>query len=192
MPAPNPPFLHWNYFIALESDIEKLSRYVEFSELNYSTYSLEMAHLLLATASEVEVVLKGICKKIKPNRKPNKFYKYRRIVKPVHQNLCNMKVLIPRYGLEITPWEKWQNDETPNWWTGYNNVKHNRGKKYREANLHNSLAAITGLFAVLLFLYEDEAKGGNLGPNPRLLGPDESYDGGFTSSDFGFTNVYDV
>ena len=57
--------IHWNYFLAIESDLERLSRYVEFSKDNYKTYSLAMAHLLLSSASEVDVVLKGICKNIK-------------------------------------------------------------------------------------------------------------------------------
>ena len=46
-------FLHWNYYIALEQDLAKLSRYIEFAEGNFSTYSIELAHLLLAASSEV-------------------------------------------------------------------------------------------------------------------------------------------
>lgn len=38
--------LHWNYFLALERDLEVLSRYVEFANRNYKTYSIELAHLL--------------------------------------------------------------------------------------------------------------------------------------------------
>nr|VFJ75657.1 MAG: hypothetical protein BECKFM1743C_GA0114222_108651 [Candidatus Kentron sp. FM]VFJ75929.1 MAG: hypothetical protein BECKFM1743A_GA0114220_108881 [Candidatus Kentron sp. FM]VFK21500.1 MAG: hypothetical protein BECKFM1743B_GA0114221_107901 [Candidatus Kentron sp. FM] len=36
----NQSLLHWNYFLALEADIEHLSRYVEFSEENYCTHSI--------------------------------------------------------------------------------------------------------------------------------------------------------
>ena len=36
--------LHWNYFLALDKDVEALSRYVEFDESNFDTYSNEMAH----------------------------------------------------------------------------------------------------------------------------------------------------
>jgi hypothetical protein len=40
--------LHWNYFIALERDLETTTRYVEFTPANFSTYSIEFAHLLFA------------------------------------------------------------------------------------------------------------------------------------------------
>jgi hypothetical protein len=33
--------LHWNYYLALERDMEQLSRYVEFCEPNLSVYSIE-------------------------------------------------------------------------------------------------------------------------------------------------------
>jgi len=61
-----PKLLHWNYFLALESDLDRVSRYVEFTTYNYTTYSLEMAHLLLAAGSEIDVVLKSLCKKVNP------------------------------------------------------------------------------------------------------------------------------
>jgi hypothetical protein len=35
---------HWNYFLALEKDLETVSRYIEFSRDNLNTYSIELAH----------------------------------------------------------------------------------------------------------------------------------------------------
>jgi len=29
----SPKLLHWNYFLVLESDLEQLSRYIEFTEV---------------------------------------------------------------------------------------------------------------------------------------------------------------
>ena len=40
--------LHWNYFVALEHDLEAASRYVEFCERNFDVFSIELAHLLFA------------------------------------------------------------------------------------------------------------------------------------------------
>ena len=54
--------LHWNYFLAIESDLGKVSRYIEFTQENFGVYSIELAHLLLTSASEVDVVAKGICR----------------------------------------------------------------------------------------------------------------------------------
>lgn len=67
----NGNFVHWNYYIALEQDLSKVSRFIEFSEDNFETYSIELAHLLLAASSEVDVVLKSLCN-MKNNQKNHK------------------------------------------------------------------------------------------------------------------------
>jgi hypothetical protein len=61
--------LHWNYFIALERDLEVISRYVEFCPQNFEVYSIEFAHLLFAAASEVDVIAKLLCRRLKPTAK---------------------------------------------------------------------------------------------------------------------------
>ncbi|HLA26797.1 MAG TPA: hypothetical protein VJZ49_02765 [Syntrophales bacterium] len=53
-----PSLAHWNYFLALEKDIEVLSRYVEFTQKNFTCYSLEILRILFSAASEVDVVAK--------------------------------------------------------------------------------------------------------------------------------------
>jgi hypothetical protein len=53
---------HWNYFLALEEDIVHLSRYLEPAEANFGAYSLELTRILIAAASEVDVVAKLYCK----------------------------------------------------------------------------------------------------------------------------------
>src|SRR5437879_880483 len=58
--------LHWNYFLALEKDLEVVSRYVEFGSQNFDTYSIEFAHLLFAAVSEVHVIAKLLCKRLAP------------------------------------------------------------------------------------------------------------------------------
>jgi len=50
--------LHWNYFLALEHDLDQASRFIEFSEQNFPVYSIELAHIFLATCSEIDVVQK--------------------------------------------------------------------------------------------------------------------------------------
>lgn len=56
-----PSNLHWNYFLAIESDLVKTSRFIEFCEDNLSVYSIELAHILLSASSEVDVLLREIC-----------------------------------------------------------------------------------------------------------------------------------
>ena len=46
---------HWNYFLAIEGDIDAISRFIEPCEDNYQTYSQELARTLIASASEIDV-----------------------------------------------------------------------------------------------------------------------------------------
>ena len=184
--------LHWNYFLALESDLAHLLRYVEFSIENYKTYSLELAHLLFAAASEVDVVLKGLCKKIKPDSNPENIKEYRGIIAPAFPKLCEMKIRIPRYGLQITPWDNWQRDKSPGWWGAYNDVKHKRDEFFHQAALQQTIAAVAGLFAVILYYYREEAESGELLPPTQLLSPQEDYIGGVTAASGNLAIIYKI
>ena len=42
------------YFLAMDRDVETLSRYVDFATPNMATFSLEMARVLLAAGSEAD------------------------------------------------------------------------------------------------------------------------------------------
>jgi len=186
----SPKLLHWNYFLALESDLERVSRFVEFTKGNYETYSLEMAHLLLTASSEVDVVLKALSKKVQPKKRPRNIDQYREILAPKFPRLSDMNIRIPRYGLQISPWENWKEDKNPYWWNAYNKVKHERGEYFPRATLRNTIAAVAGLFAVLLFFYKEEAENGQLAPPPKLLSPDCTT--ALKQGDFGITLVYQI
>jgi len=185
-----PKLLHWNYFLALESDLERLSRYVEFTKDNYKTYSLEMAHLLLAASSEVDVVLKGLCNRVDSKKKPDNIDGYREILRPKFPRLCEMQIRIPRFALDVIPWENWQSDKNPNWWRAYNKVKHDRAEFFKLANLQNTVAAIAGLFVATMYLYKEEAENGSLVPLPNLLTLPKDCTRALKQTDFGITLVY--
>ena len=60
---------YWQFFVALESDIEATTRYVECCEANYNTYSVAYAQIILSAGSEVDVVSKLLCNKVQPTSK---------------------------------------------------------------------------------------------------------------------------
>ena len=122
----DPQITQWNYFLALESDLEELSRYVEFTEDNFSAYSLQMARLLLTASSEVDVVAKMLCEIIGKTPRRENINEYRKNIKPTFKEIPDFKVSVPRYGLTSHPWENWKKDTIPVWWEGHNKVKHNR------------------------------------------------------------------
>lgn len=169
----NPPEnarLHWNYFLALEKDLEQISRYIEFCPANFDTYSIELAHLLLSAASEVDTLAKCICNILSPSKKAEKINQYRDVIRSSEETetypflvgkknapiaaekhkkrLSALKVYIPRYSLEFAPWASWAEDETPDWWHSYNRVKHERNRFFSEATLNNALHAVAALLAL--------------------------------------------
>jgi len=145
---------HWNYFLALEDDLAKVSRYIEFTESNYDTYSIELAHLLLAAASEVDVVLKALCNDVSPEISHSGINKYRETIQAKQSHLIREYCTIPRYGLKLTPWSEWdkKTNSNPVWWRSYNKVKHHRDSDFKKANLKNVLNAMAGLALVNLYL----------------------------------------
>lgn len=161
--------VHWNYFIALEQDLAKVSRFIEFSELNFETYSIELAHLLLAASSEVDVVLKALCNLKNPNKNHGNIDQYQETIKAVLPGLINEKSFIPRYGLELKPWDNWNGDDNPLWWRSYNNVKHERNKYFHEANLKNTINSVAALGLVVLYYYLEVFSREDLEPNMDII-----------------------
>jgi hypothetical protein len=162
--------IHWNYFLALESDLHTLSRYIEFVEPNFSCYSLEISRILFSAASEADVVAKQLCHNISPQSSAAKIHSYRNEIMAAYPGIAGFKVMIPRFGMDpFKPWENWgQPDGVPMWWTAYNKVKHHRNTEFHQANLKNAINAVGGLFLLTLHLYEEMAEKGDLKPNPSL------------------------
>ena len=146
--------LHWNYFLALEHDLEETARYVEFAKKNYNSYSIEFAHLLLASASEVDVVAKLICKLLDSTKKPNNIKEYRKVICSGISGYANEVILIPRFGLTLTPWSNWRTGKSPSWWKSYNKIKHERDSHFEEANLKNTLNSMAALLISVFNYYK--------------------------------------
>jgi hypothetical protein len=65
-------FPHWQYFIAIESDLENTARYVEVTPGNFRTYSVEYARILLSAGSEVDVMSTSAVTQTRPYRVTSK------------------------------------------------------------------------------------------------------------------------
>jgi len=170
---------HWNYLLAIERDLGEISRYIEFDERNDSCFSIELAKVLLSAGAETDVVCKQLCKILDSNSRANRIKGYRTELTKAFPPISNFTVALPRFGMTLTPWDKWNEpDGVPLWWTGYNKVKHHRHTHYHSASLKNALNAVAGLFVMVLYLYKDKAESAYLTPQPQLLAVDEShYDG---------------
>lgn len=137
--------IHWSYYLALESDVEKIARYIEFTESNYCTHSIELAHLLLAASSEVDALLKETCALVSPGSASQNINAYKIILNNEERFLSNHKVVSRIYGLHFDPWLNWTREGNPEWWWAYNKVKHERSNYFHLANLKNTLNSMAAL-----------------------------------------------
>lgn len=99
---------HWNYLLAIERDVDRLSRFVEFAERNFSCFSIEIARIILAAGAEIDVVCKLLCKKINATSSADNILGYRDEIKAAFPDIPNITVALPRFGLELTPWDEWR------------------------------------------------------------------------------------
>lgn len=159
---------HWNYFLALESDLQNISKFIEFTSENFNVFSIELTLLFLATASEVDVVAKQLCNLTDQSNKANNIVEYKNIIMPHFSSITETTINIPRFNLEFTPWNEWENDKSPQWWSDYNDVKHNRVDNFKKANLGNVLNSMAGLFTLVLMYYKRLSKEIKLNPIPCL------------------------
>ena len=147
-----PAKLHWNYFLALERDMDVVSRYVEFTEPNFSVYSIELAHLLFAAASEVDVVAKLLCQLLEPDSPRANINDYKAVLLRGIPDLADTEIIVLRYGLTFKPWSNWSGPTNPDWWRSYNDVKHERDSNFNQATLKNSLNSL-GALLILIYHY---------------------------------------
>jgi len=165
-------FPHWQYFIAIESDLENTARYVEIAPDNFHTYSVEYAHILLSASSEVDVISKLLCRELDPSASYSNINDYRTCVVSHYPNFPSFSISIQRYGVERRPWQEWISGENPSWWKSYNLVKHERNNYFSEANLENALDAVAGLFCLMIAYHLPHLW--ELSPWPKLLYAEET------------------
>lgn len=143
---------HWAYFKTICDDVEKLGRFVELSPANFGTFSIEIVRLIFATCSEIDVVLKLICRGVAPESKAGSIGTYFPVIQKHYPEFFTTPVLVASLESEIRPWENWKDRDTPpGWWTANNKVKHQRNEYFDKANIGNLLGALGGLCVVLCY-----------------------------------------
>ena len=164
--------LCWKHYLLLEDDLRKVERYVAFETDNFDCYSVEFIKQYQAICSEIDVVCKIYCKVINQNSTSRDIldYAYEILV-----NRVDFKnAVVTCEDIQLEPWKDWSTNPqnhrgksdplnaTPDWWSKYNKVKHERtsqdsnGKTYyKYANLKYVLNALAGLFVLCMNCYKE-------------------------------------
>jgi hypothetical protein len=161
---------HWVLFETIEDDLHEYSRYLEFHRDNFQAFSVNFVRLYLSICSEIDVVLKLLCERIDPAAQRKNIDDYRKTIVAKFPNFHRVRVWIRPLNCVASPWKAWSKGENPSWWRSYNQVKHERNRYFRDANLRNVLESSTALLVVLLFWHPMEVSEGWLGPNMKMFG----------------------
>ena len=158
--------LHWSYYLVLEKDFLDTERYISFDfgdnylydshtihdYGNSGAFSNEFVKQYQAICSEVDVVLKTICKELSGITE-NNMPAYTDLVLKKWKTLSEQKVRMNT--IKLQPFKNWKPSlsySAPDWWTPYNRVKHERLENFRKANLKNVMNALAGLYILESYL----------------------------------------
>jgi len=147
------PNKHWNYYLAIEHDMLKTARYVEICEDNLKTYSIEYTRIIIAAASEVDVLLKQIYLALEFEKERPNFDDYYHAIKEKMPEFLSEPLYFEQYNIGFEPFTEWENGSEPNWHKAFNNLKHNRTENYKDANLENALLSLSALYTTVVHYY---------------------------------------
>ena len=140
----------WNYYLSLERDLSKTSNYVEPSGQE-NVYSFEFFKLLILSCTEVESVLKLLCKEVDPISKAGDISAYKGIVLTAFPKIIYAHITVSRTGTQLYPFQDW--DKGPlQWWDEYQAVKHGRNGYFSHATYSNAVTALGALYILIFYL----------------------------------------
>ena len=154
--------MYWRYYLSIEKMMKNTSQYVCPSKQNKNTYSDEFMKIILLSCSEIDSILKVICKEnnVILKDKDYNMYEYAKVLEtqddikgwafsPVCDTSSRDKsfVCFPFKNLD---------SQKPyaglSWWEAYQKLKHNRVENAIIGNLENAVYAITAHFVLLRLL----------------------------------------
>lgn len=145
----------------IQSDVIKLFETIEPADINNNTYSFRIYELLLRICTEVEANFKAILREntyTPLNKKGElidekrwKLRDYKKVNSSHH--LDGYKIELPYWSGENSkirqPFKEFKNEDTLEWYSAYNNLKHNRINSFPSANFNNLINALCGLNVLL-------------------------------------------
>ncbi len=163
--------IYWSYYISIEKMLINTIQYVAPSNENKDTYSDEFAKIILLSCSEIDSILKLLCKLNGinlGNKQYNMFY-YAKILEIDDE--IKETTYAPGYVttidekfLTVTPFKN-VNSKLKygglKWWENYQLLKHDRMKNAKKGSLNNALFSLSAHYILmrLLMNYLNEYSG---------------------------------
>lgn len=158
---------HWEYYLALENDLINVEKFVTFdlgdnnlySTLSCTDYgnsqcfSNEFIKQYQSICSEIDVILKTICNEINSKSTAENMCEYTTEILTIWPEITEQMVIL-NDAIKLQPFINWSitPPSSPDWWSPYNKVKHNRISNYKKANLKNVLNSLAALYILEQYL----------------------------------------
>jgi len=156
--------MYWSYYLSIEKMMKNTSQYVCPSKNNRYTYSDEFMKIILLSCSEIDSILKVICKEnnVLLDDKKYNMSVYSKVL--LEQDDIKGWAFSPECstssrggGIICFPFKDLNTDKPYgglSWWKDYQKLKHNRLDNAEVGNLENAVYAITAHFILLRILME--------------------------------------
>ncbi len=139
----------WNYYLVLEDDLDKTSRFVEPNNQG-DVFSIEFYKIILLAAAECESVMKLICKQIDGKEYGN-ISEYKGVILGKFPDIGKTEVYVGRAECTVKPFENWSVG-TLAWWKEYQEIKHSRFSNFSKANYENAVLVLSALYVLISYL----------------------------------------
>jgi len=147
--------MHWEFYLGLEDDFLRASRYVDFSESNLTTHSQFFTQALASACLEFECVNKTIASVAEWHEIRN-ICDIKSLYDKKHKLIFSTQLQSLRGEWNIKPFSDWTNEERPIWWQAYNSIKHDRHNSSSNGNLQNAMYATGASYIANLILANTE------------------------------------
>ena len=153
---------YWSYYLSIEKMLEDTRRFVASSDENKNTYSDEFAKIILLSCSEIDSILKLICK-LKGVEKKDNEYNMRIYVQVLSENedirefaySPDPSTYINEKSLIVYPFKEMDKNKKYGglvWWMAYQALKHNRLESATKGNLYNAISAVSAHYILIRIL----------------------------------------
>lgn len=163
--------IYWGYYLSIERMLEETRQYVSPSSDNRNTYSDEFTKIILLSCSEIDSILKYLCKieNIEPTNKHYSMVDYEKLLNrhssikdigytPFYNSSLTEKPLVAFPFADLDDNKPYANLK---WWENYQKIKHERIENVELGNLENAVFSLVAYYIVIRLTmdYLDERSG---------------------------------
>ncbi len=156
--------MYWSYYLSIERMMKNTSQYVCPSKFNRNTYSDEFMKIILLSCSEIDSILKLICKENNVVLKDKEYNMsvYAKVLEKqadIRQQSFSPKCATSSINdfFICIPFEMLDSNKRYaglKWWEDYQKLKHNRLDNAELGNLENAVLAITAHYILLRIMMD--------------------------------------